>query len=160
MLPKDILETIAQDPKKYLRQCHRLDARVRTKNARIARLYQVSTQITSSIKAVSAYTGPSDKTGNCVLEIVSLQKEIENEISDLIALQREIEATIRDLVPETAQRGILEARYLAGMTWEQIAYEYHYAYRWTLRLHARGLEAMKTEAERRLEEWDDKSPKT
>lgn len=160
MIPKDVLETIAQDPKKYLRQCHRLDARVRTKNTRIARLYQVSVHVTSSIKAVSSYTGPSDKIGNCVLEIASLQAEIENEISDLIALQREIESTIRELVPEAAQCGILEARYLAGMTWEQIAYEFHYAYRWTLRLHARALEAMKTEAERRLTEWNDAPPKT
>ena len=152
MLTKETLELIAQDPKKYLRQCHRLDARIQTKNARIARLYRVSTQITSAAKAVSSYTGPSDKIGNCVLEIVSLQEEIEDEISQLLERQRELGAAIEELILDTAQRGIIEARYLAGQTWEQIAYEYHYAYRWTLRLHARGLETMKFEAQRRLAE--------
>lgn len=149
------LEVIAADPRAYLRRCHRTEARIRVKEKRIARLYQVSTQITSTVKAVSAYTGPSDKIGNCVLEIVSLQEEISSEAENLVLAERETEAAIRELVPDVTQRAVLEARYLAQMSWEQIAYEFHYAYRWTLKIHQRALNAMKTEAEKRRAQWDE-----
>lgn len=153
MIPESSIELIAQDPKNYLMQCYRLDARIRVKNERIQRLYQVSTQITSAAKTVSAYTGPSDKIGNCVLEIISLQEDIAADAEDLLKTQREAAAAILELVPNLTQRAILEARYLTGMSWEQISYEFHYAYRWTLRLHKRGLAAMRAEAERRKAKW-------
>lgn len=155
MISRTAVEQIAQDPRKYLRQCYRLGSRIKVKHERINRLYQVSTQITSAAKAVSAYTGPTDKIGNCVLEIVSLQDEIAGEVNELLAAQREIERAIRELVPDTVQQSILEARYVANMSWEQIAYEFHYAYRWTLRLQQRGISAMQAEAKRRLTEWQD-----
>ena len=160
MIPQKTLEQIAQDPKKYLLQCYRLDERIRIKNERISRLYQISTQITSTIKAVSAYTGPTDKIGNCVLEIASLQEELSEDINKLLAQQRETTLIIEELIPNHIQRSIIEARYIANMPWEQIAYEFHYAYRWTFRLHKYGLASMKAEAERRLKEWDDELPRT
>lgn len=152
-LPRETVELIAQDPRKYLRRCYRLSSRIRVKDERIEQLYQVTQRITTSVKAVSAYTGPSDKIGNCVLKIVELQEEIREDIGAMLSAQKEVERTIRDFVPDTVQRSILEARYVTNMSWEQIAYEFHYAYRWTMRLHQRALAAMKEEATRRLSEW-------
>ena len=153
-LSAEVLEQIARDPKKYLRQCYRLNAQIRVKMERMARLYQVTQQITTTIKPVSAYTGPSDKIGNCVIEITVLQDEISDEINLMLRTEKEVEGAIRELVSDSVLRSILEARYVANMSWEQIAYEFHYAYRWTLRLQQRALAAMADEAKRRIAEWE------
>ena len=160
MIPASSLAMIAQDPRPYLKQCYQLEARVKMKNKRIAHLYRVSTQITSAAKAVSSYTGPNDKIGNCVLEIVTLQEEISEDVDAMLAAQKEISQAIKSLVQDVAQRSILEARYLAGLSWEEIAYSFHYAYRHVLRLHSRGLAAMKESAAEALQTLENKEETT
>ncbi|MBQ3330819.1 MAG: hypothetical protein IJG87_06540 [Ruminococcus sp.] len=146
MVSQENLEMIAADPRSFLGQCFKLEQRIKVKKQRIDHLRQISIQITSSVKPVSAYTGPSDKIGNCAIEITALTQEIEEEIIRMLRLQHEVADAIFELVPNQTQRAVLEARYLSGMSWEEIAYNMHYAYRWVLRLHKNGLAAMKENA--------------
>lgn len=150
MLTRETLELIAADPTAYLKQCFRVERRIDVKRQRIEHLRQISVQITSAVKPVSAYTGPSDKIGNCAVEIVALSQEIDQEIMEMLRLQRDIGDAIFQLVPNQSQRAVLEARYLSGMSWEEIAYSMHYAYRWVQRLHKRGLAVMKENANDQL----------
>lgn len=142
MISNESLELIAKSPRAFLRQGNRLEEQIRVKERRVKHLQQISVQITTTIKAVSAYTGPNDKIGNCVVEMLALAGEIETQIAELLRLQKEIAEAIEELVPDKKQRSLMEAKYLAGMTWEQIAYEFHYAYRWVMRLHKQALAAM------------------
>lgn len=140
------LQAIAKNPKAFLQIYHQAELAIWVKKRRIAHLRQISVQITTTIKAVSAYTGPGDKVGECASEIAALTEEIEKETADLASLQRRVEAAIQSLVEDDKQRAVLEARYLAELSWEEIAYNMHYAYRWVLRLHKRGLLAMQEAA--------------
>lgn len=155
-MTREDLQAIAQDPKAFLLQCGKAERSIRTKARRIEHLQQISVQITTTIKAVSAYTGPGDKVGDCASEIVDLTKEIAEEAVDLARLQRRVADAIEELVPSSKQRDLLEAKYLSGMTWEEIAWSHHYAYRWVMRLHKQALNAMKEEAQK----WLDDNPQT
>lgn len=155
-MTREDLQAIAQDPKAFLLQCGKAERSIRTKARRIDHLQQISVQITTTIKAVSAYTGPGDKVGDCASEIVDLTGEIAQEAGDLAHLQRRVADAIEELVPGDKQRDLLEAKYLAGMTWEEIAWSKHYAYRWVMRLHKQALIAMKEAAQKCL----DNSPQT
>lgn len=150
MLTKDHLKVISEDPRAFLNQSYKTQERIRIKEHRIRQLKELSVQITSTIKPVSTYTGPGDKIADCAINIVDLSREIEDEIRSLAEAQELVSESIKLLVPDVVQRSIMEARYLVGMRWEEIAYEYHYAYRWVLRLHRRGLNAMKNTAEEML----------
>lgn len=155
-MTQEDLQAIAQDPKAFLLQCGKAECSIRTKARRIEHLQQISVQITTTIKAVSAYTGPGDKVGDCASEIVDLTKEIAQEAVDLVGLQRRVADAIEELVPSDKQRDLLEAKYLSGMTWEEIAWAKHYAYRWVMRLHRQALNAMKEAAQ----QWLDENPQT
>ena len=155
-MTQEDLQAIVQGPKAFLLQCGKAERSIRTKAHRIDHLQQISVQITTTIKAVSAYTGPGDKVGDCAAEIVNLTEEIAKEAADLARLQRRVADAIEELVPSDKQRDLLEAKYLAGMTWEEIAWSHHYAYRWVMRLHKQALIAMKEAAQKCL----DNSPQT
>lgn len=155
-MTREDLQAIAQDPKAFLLQCNKAERSIRTKVRRIDHLQQISVQITTTIKAVSAYTGPGDKVGDCASEIVDLMDEIAQEVASLAGLQRRVADAIEELISSTKQRDLLEAKYLSGMTWEEIAWSNHYAYRWVMRLHKQALAAMKEEAQK----WLDENPLT
>lgn len=155
-MTQEDLQAIAQDPKAFLLQCGKAERSIRTKARRIEHLQQISVQITTTIKAVSAYTGPGDKVGDCASEIVDLTEEIAGEAVDLVCLQRRVADAIEELVSSSKQRDLLEAKYLSGMTWEEIAWSKHYAYRWVMRLHKQALNTMKEEAQK----WLDENPQT
>ena len=157
MISREQLETIAKNPRQFLQQNNKIEEQIRIKRRRIAKLQQVSVQVTSSVKAVSAYTGPGDKIGNCVIETVALTGELEEQINQMLETQKIIGEALELLIPDRKQRTIMEARYLAGMTWEQIAYEFHYAYRWVMRLHKQALEIMRKEAEACLTSYPDRT---
>lgn len=145
-MTREDFQAIAQDPKAYLLRCSKTKRCIRVKARRVDQLRRLSVQITTTLKEASAYTGPNDKVGNCVIEIIALSGEIEKEIAEMVNQQRETGAAIRALVPDTRARTVLEARYLAGLSWEEIAHEMHYAYRWVLRLHKLGLSMMQEAA--------------
>lgn len=151
MISKEALQMIADNPRSFLQQGRAIERQIQVKNLRIGRLRQISVQITTTIKAASAYTGPGNKVGDCVAEILDLTKELEAEVSRLLEKQQEIQAAIDLLIEDATQKAILEAKYVVGVSWETIAYEFHYAYRWVMRLHKRALKAMQ-EAAKKLEE--------
>lgn len=145
-LPQELLEMIARDPRAFLRRNYRTEDRIRIKRQRLEHLEEVSTTITQTVKAAAAYTGPGDKVGDSAAAIADLKDEIGRELEELSMIQQETVLAIRLLVSDNTLRALLEAYYLSGMRWEEIACTMHYAYRWVQRLHRKALSVMKSEA--------------
>lgn len=148
-------KAIAEDPRAFLNRNYRIEERIKMKQRRIEHLHNICISTTQEIKTVVAYTGPSDKVGNCVAEALDLEAEIRNDIAGLEQIQRETAEAIELLVSDVNMRTILESRYLAGMRWEEIAVSMSYAYRWVMRLHLKALDTMKSEAKARCQEIPD-----
>lgn len=149
-MTKEALELIAKDPHAFLAQGRYIEKCIKVKQRRIQHLQEISVSITTTIKPVSVYTGPRDKIGDCASEIVDLSKALEEDAKQLAGAQKEIAEAIASMLSDYTLRSIIEARYLSGMRWEEIAYVFNFAYRWVLRLHKRALNLLSTAAVERL----------
>lgn len=68
---------------------------------------------------------------------------LEEQTAELLDIQREIRAAI-EKVKKARYRQLLTARYIEGMTWEQVAVEMNYSYSQIVKyLHPRALEAIR-----------------
>lgn len=67
-----------------------------------------------------------------------LVSQLEHEQAMAVRQYKEIHDRIHQM-QDGAEKEVLIRRYLMGRTWEQIAVEMDYNYRWVLRLHGRAL---------------------
>ena len=79
----------------------------------------------------------SDLSGY-VARLDALISQLEHEQAMAVQQYEEIHDRIHKM-QDGAEKEILIRRYLMGKTWEQIAVEMDYNYRWVLRLHGRAL---------------------
>ena len=125
--------------KEYLKQAFYLDKRIQTKTQELFQLRKTA----GLLQAVN-YDRPIVQGGTAgsgmdgVDKIISLEQEINREIDALLNLKQEIRQRIEKL--ENADfRDVLTRRYILFETWEQIAVDMHYTYRWIHKLHGRAL---------------------
>lgn len=132
--------------KQYLRQVWRLDNTVNAKLEQLELLKSLVTKVTSTLVDDRVQESKShDKISKLICKMVDLEKEITNDIDKLVDLKREIMHKI-DSIPNEDYKILLTLRYLNFKTWEQIAVEMNYDYRWIHRLHAKALTAFEKEA--------------
>lgn len=81
-------------------------------------------------------TEPGDITGETAVKVAELSEIISARIAELIALRHEIERTVAAL-EDSRDRQLVYKRYIEGKTWELIAVEMNYTFRWVLILHDR-----------------------
>ena len=134
-------EKTVMTAKKYLQQYKLLDCRISAKCEQLERLRELSTKVSPS-SGNGAPGGVSDRVGAIVAKICDVEEEINKMIDELIDLKSEIERTIA-AVPDETYRTLLELRYINGKTFEQIADEMYYTYKWVCVLHGRALVAVK-----------------
>ena len=79
----------------------------------------------------------SDLSGY-VARLDALISQLEHEQAMAVRQYKEIHDRIYQM-QDGAEKEVLIRRYLMGRTWEQIAVEMDYSYRWVLRLHGRAL---------------------
>lgn len=79
----------------------------------------------------------SDLSGY-VARLDALISQLEHEQAMAVRQYKEIHDRIYQM-QDGAEKEVLIRRYLMGRTWEQIAVEMDYNYRWVLRLHGRAL---------------------
>ena len=79
----------------------------------------------------------SDLSGY-VARLDALISQLEHEQAMAVRQYKEIHDRIHKM-QDGAEKEVLIRRYLMGRTWEQIAAEMDYNYRWVLRLHGRAL---------------------
>lgn len=82
-------------------------------------------------------SGGSDLSGYAA-RLDELERRLQAKKWECINLYHQIVADIMDM-PEATERTLLQYRYISGWTWERIAVEMNFTYRWVLKLHGKAL---------------------
>lgn len=129
--------------KRYLQQIRRLDTQINRDIEERHRLKAMSTKITPTLKpaVVSGGGGSQDKLSEAMAKIIDLEAEINREIDRLIDARNAVTATI-DKVEDERLHAVLNMRYVHFKTFEQIAADMNYTYRWVCSMHGRALQAV------------------
>lgn len=126
--------------KRYLQQIMRLDTKINRDIEELHRLKAMVTKITPTLKPdVVSGGGSQDKLSDAVAKIVDLEAEINREIDRLVDARAAVTATI-DKVEDARLHTVLNMRYVQFKTFEQIAAEMNYTYRWVCIMHGRALQ--------------------
>lgn len=128
------------EPKKYLQQIRLYDSRISTKLEELQHLKEMVLRITPTLKDdVGSGRGAQDKLGDAVAKIVDLEAEINRDIERYVNAKHEVGTTLEKLT-DPDQLKVLHMRYVQYKTWEQIAYEMGFSYRWVCTIHGRALQ--------------------
>ena len=138
------------EAKEYLQQIKRCDTIINSKLAEVDALYGMITRITPVLKddAGSGGGGQQDKIGNALSKIVDLKNEINRDVDRFADLKREATSLLEKL-DNPLHYEILHKRYILYQTFEQIAADMDFTYRWVCILHGRGLQAFAKEMEKK-----------
>ena len=80
--------------------------------------------------------------------LMKLDETIDRRIDQLIDTKQEIIDVIAQM-PDSRYRTLLTERYTAFKTWEQIAVDMNYTWRWTMKIHGQALLAIASIIEKR-----------
>ena len=127
--------------KEYLSQAYYVDKRINSKLRQVESLRDLATKVTSALGS-EPVSGSRNihRTEDTLDKIIDLQNDINDDVDRLIDLKREVMKLINKMEDADCLT-ILELRYLSFMSWEQIATEMNFSYRWVHTLHARALKA-------------------
>lgn len=126
------------EAKQYLLQIRKSSRIINNKISELEVLRDISTKTTPNGNNVQFIVyGVSDKVGKTAAKIIDLQNEIEQEINRLAQLRQEVLKVLDTLEPNMMD--LLYRRYFKLESWETIANEMHYTYRWVLILHGKAL---------------------
>ena len=128
--------------KEYLSQAYRIDQRINSKIEQISRLHDLATKATSTISETGVCeSGNKQRMENNIVEIVDLEREINEDIDMLIKIKKKIMAMIKK-VENPEYQTLLELRYLCLKKWEQIALEMGYGIDNVYKMHRKALKSI------------------
>lgn len=140
---EELLKSLTADPVSILNRGYRAKERIAARQERIKSWRQIAESITANPENASRGSGPSNKVERAILSIVTLEEEITEEIAEIAGYEIENSRILQFFVAEPNYRAVLEHRYLEYKSWEAIAVEMGYTFRWTLELHRRAIQALK-----------------
>lgn len=127
------------DAKEYLQQVRNADIEINDKMEELADLEVLATKLGSLSDGDRVQASSSqDKMADIVCRIADLKTEIQAEISRLLELKKQVREVI-EKVSEPVLISVLHKRYLQYKSWEQIAVEMNFTYRWCTKLHGKAL---------------------
>ena len=125
--------------KEYLLQVSRAEHRIKRLQEEIQTLQELVTSTSAISQGERVISSTSqDKMADTICTIEERIEEWNTEVRKLVEIRAEIMTTISKL-NNTDHREILYKRYCQSKTWEVIACELDYSYRWILKLHGRAL---------------------
>ena len=125
--------------KEYLSQARYIDESINSKKEEIQNLYDLATRCTPTWSDMPRIQpNGRSRMADCVMGMIEIENDIKKEMAELIRLKGEIRRTINE-VGNIEYRSLLERRYLAYKTWEEIADELGYTVRHIHRLHGKAL---------------------
>lgn len=131
------------EAKQFLKQYQVTRARISNMETTVQDMEDLLEKVTATTEGERVQTsGPKDKIGDLIARIMDYRDEIMREWSRSLDQLAEIEAVIAQVDDSRLQR-ILHMRYIERKKWEEIAVDLGIDYRWTLRLHGKGLEKIK-----------------
>lgn len=126
--------------KQYLQRIKHCDSCINTKLEERHRLWDKMTKITPTLKQdVVSGGGSQDNMSDAMAKLIDLEAEINREINKLVDARIAVTATI-DKVEDARLHTVLNMRYVQFKTFEQIAAEMNYTYRWVCIMHGRALQ--------------------
>ncbi|MEG1559380.1 MAG: hypothetical protein RRY79_04975 [Clostridia bacterium] len=128
-------------PKEYLRQVYILDKKIDSKLTQISKLRSLAERVTPVLSPTPHGADGGDRMASAIDRLIDYEREIDADIDRLVDLKREI-ADVLENVANAEQRQLLELRYLAGMSWPDIALHMGYTERHIYRLHGIALLAV------------------
>lgn len=127
-----------KEKKAFLGRYQELEAEERDIREEIARWESRAQKVTASWSSAPGGRAGADKVQDGAINLVQLQKQLEEKAETLAQVRIEIERAIGTVKNDT-QRRLLRLRYIKGLTWERIAMEMHYGYQWVCKLHGKAL---------------------
>lgn len=128
-------------PKEYLKQSYRLDQKINSDIAEVARLRDMATSV--GLPGFEEHYNPNRPTeapfARCLERVFELEQKIDAEIDRLVNLKEQIRTTI-DKVENGDEQMVLRYRYIHNWTWEQIGDELHADARTIRRWHGTALQ--------------------
>lgn len=126
-----------KDKKAWLKRYSAIDRQIKNKTDELSMWRSRATKITPTYSGLPK-GGGGDRIQTAVDNICRLEDEINAEIDRLIITRTEINEAIAKVEDERL-REVLTLRYIQGKSWEWIAVEMHYNYRWVTKLHGKAL---------------------
>ena len=148
-MTREQIQAIIDCPRTFLGRCYKIHERIAAKRERIESWRERAESTTAVLRpggesSVDGYK--QSLIAKSVVGIVSLEEEIEAEISALMEMEREVGQAISMFVTDSRYKTLLEMRYLNQLRMEEIAARLGYAFRWAQRLHGKALKEMKEAA--------------
>lgn len=126
--------------KTYLLKIKSMDAQINADIEALAQLESLATKTTSVLGGERVQSsGSQQKMADCVAKIVELKEKITNDIDAFIDYKRQARHLIFSAC-DAETLTLINKRYLQGKSWEKIAVEMNYTYKWVSGgLHQRAL---------------------
>ena len=125
--------------KEYLSRACRLDARINAKLDQVMSLRNIANKATSTLSVVPpSGTRNVHKMENVIIEIVSLENEVNADIDALVDVKRNIGKIIKT-VENPIYQILLELRYLCFKKWDEIAVIMDYSVDNIYKMHRKAL---------------------
>lgn len=128
--------------KEYLGQYRSAMKEIERRREEIAQLEALAEY--ASPRSDRGGSGVSDRVGRLAAKLADERAALQREIEGLMELREEIKAVIGG-VSDPTFRQLLMLRYINGFTFERIAEEMYYTYKWVFVLHGRALAAVEQE---------------
>lgn len=126
--------------KRYLQRIKHCDSCINTKLEERQRLWDKMTKITPTLKQdVVSGSGSQDDLSDAMAKLIDLEAEINREIDCYGDARKAVTRTIGK-VGDMKLQDVLNMRYVQFKTFEQIAAEMNYTYRWVCIMHGRALQ--------------------
>lgn len=127
--------------KNYLRQIRLLDQKISQRVEEAAELRQLALGFHAvEIKEDAVQTSPDgDKLAEAVGRYVDMEEEIDRMIDDFVDLKHKIIGQIQNISDERLMT-VLFLRYVRYLSFEEIAVEMSYTYKWVCDLHGQALQ--------------------
>lgn len=126
------------DVKIFLMRYRNANREINAKLDEITQLRSLALKTTAAMGDDKVQTSAENRTEKIIAKIVDLENEVDATIDSLKDIKHEVENVI-EAVPAESQKAVLRRRYINCETWEEIAVDLNYHYRWVLELHGRGL---------------------
>lgn len=131
----------AGEKKQELMRYRLLIQRIERKKQERQRWLDIGTKTTPVYSDMPKSTNAESKVEQAGMARAQIAVELAQEICELASAKRKIEQDIRG-IEDDKQRLILEKHYIDGKTFERIAEDMGYDYRWIRRLHKKAIEKL------------------
>lgn len=128
--------------KEYLKNIERLDAQINVRLSEKDDLKEKLLHITPTLSPDkgSGGGGTQDKVAGIIAKMIDLENKINADIDRFADMKQEA-LTLLDKMENHTYMTVLHRRYFLHETFERIATDMGYTYRWVTRLHGRALQA-------------------